>query len=308
MEVYRCLLLTLSFDGNQSSNHEIDLYDVSKALMGFQRSLALTTHLVLHNEIITQAPSLKDAFILADPATEGSWKIGTKIMVGVSFAYGLNFVPNTSPVGHLVRSAYDYVINETLGFHVDYDKSLGQQYEELKKKDSKLPVLEQHRLDSLTEKCEIAIKEMHRPIKGRETALTASIKAWTAPEVFKLLGPTLNIDTYDNIGKTETDASEHIIVGKISSYNSNTFKGRIYELEEKRPISFELMNNAKTMSAINLITNSLVVNARRDVGEGSNGVIYCRAYKDTSKTGTLKKLTIIEVSDRQFLEQGAIEL
>lgn len=308
MEVYRCLSLALSFDGNQSTNHEIDLYDVARALIGFQRSLALTTHLVLHNEIITQAPALKEAFILAAPPTEGSWKIPAKVMVPLSMLYALNFVPSDSPVGHLVRSVYDYVVNETLGFHVDYDKSLGEQYEELKKMDSKLPVLERHRLDSLTEKCEIAIKEMHRPIKGRETALSANIKAWTSPQAIQVLGPTLNVDTYDGIGKTETDTSEHIVIGKISSYNSNTFKGRIYELAEKRPISFELLNDAKTQSAINLITNSLVVNARREAGEGNNGTIYCRAYKDTSKTGTLKKLTIIEVSGRPLLDQGALGL
>ncbi len=308
MEVYRCLSLTLSYDGNQSSNHEIDLYDVAKALMGFQRSLALTTHLVLHNEIITQAPALKEAFILASPPIEGSWKIPAKVMVPVSMLYALNFVPSSSPVGHLVRSAYDYVVNETLGFHVDYDQSLGQQYEDLKQTDSKLPVLEQHRLDSLAEKCEIAIKEMHRPIKGRETALSANIKAWSFSEAIQVLGPELNVDTYNSIGLTDTDTRKHIIVGKISSYNSNTFKGRIYELEEKRPISFELLNDAKTQNAINLITNSLVVNARREVEEGSNGVIYCRAYKETSKTGTLKNLTIIEVSNREFPGHGAFEL
>ncbi len=308
MEAYRCLSLTLSFDGNQSSNHEIDLYDVARALIGFQRSLALTTHLVLHNEIITQAPALKEAFILADPASEGSWKLPAKVMVPLSMLYSLNFVPSTSPVGHLVRSVYDYVVNETLGFHVDYDKSLGQQYEELKKTDSKLPILEQHRLDSLAEKCEIPMKEMHRPIKGRETALSASITAWTSPKTIRIIGPTLNADTFECISKTETNETIHMVIGKIASYNSNTFKGRIYVLEEKRPIPFELLDDARTLKSINLITNSLVHNARRAADEDIQGLVYCRTYKNTSTTGILKSLSILEVSSRPFLDDKSGQL
>lgn len=49
----------LSFGGGITDRHQIDFYDVSQALIGFQRSLALTTHLVVNGEIITQSPSLK---------------------------------------------------------------------------------------------------------------------------------------------------------------------------------------------------------------------------------------------------------
>jgi hypothetical protein len=55
------LEVTLRFRGQTSDQHAIDLYDVSQALIGFERSLALTTHLILNDEIITQAPALKGA-------------------------------------------------------------------------------------------------------------------------------------------------------------------------------------------------------------------------------------------------------
>lgn len=51
--------IKLKFEGNLSDNHVLDFYDAARAMMGFQRSLALTTHLVVNGEIITQAPSLK---------------------------------------------------------------------------------------------------------------------------------------------------------------------------------------------------------------------------------------------------------
>ena len=46
---------TLSYVGSEASHAEIDFYDVARAMLGFQRSLALTVHLVQNGEIITQA-------------------------------------------------------------------------------------------------------------------------------------------------------------------------------------------------------------------------------------------------------------
>ena len=66
---------TLSFEGNDADNYQLDFYDAAQAMIGFQRSLAITSHLVLNGEVITQAPSLKGARIIAVPPEEGSWKI-----------------------------------------------------------------------------------------------------------------------------------------------------------------------------------------------------------------------------------------
>jgi hypothetical protein len=125
------LNVTLSFSGRDAARHEIDLYDVGQALVGFQRSLALTTHLILNDKIITQAPSLEGAQILALPAEEGSWKITAAVVVAL---YTAGTAPRDTPLGHLISSAYDYVISETLGFHVDYSKTIGQSYKELRNK------------------------------------------------------------------------------------------------------------------------------------------------------------------------------
>ena len=67
-EMKQVVTFRLSYEGNESDRQQIDLYDVSQALIGFQRSIALTTHLVINREVITQAPFLKGARILAAPA------------------------------------------------------------------------------------------------------------------------------------------------------------------------------------------------------------------------------------------------
>ena len=57
---------TLSYEGEAADLSLIDFYDVAEALVGFERSLAITTHYVLNGSVITQAPSLKGAQILRD--------------------------------------------------------------------------------------------------------------------------------------------------------------------------------------------------------------------------------------------------
>ncbi len=205
--------VTLSYTGNRADENEIDLYDVAQALIGFQRSLALTTHLILNDEIITQAPSLKNAEIFAIPPEPGSWKLVAAI--AVSFYY-LGTAPKETPIGHLISSAYDYVVAEALGFHVDYSKTLGQQYEELKSKENQVKQVSQSRFDSLTEKCEVAIRDMHRPIAKSGTASEAIITSKVGA-VERQLGSPLNLETYEYIAHTDRSSDSFEFIRLSSS-------------------------------------------------------------------------------------------
>lgn len=283
---------TLSYEGEDSDRHEIDLYDIAQALIGFQRSIALTTHLVVNNEIITQAPALKGARVLALPAEEGSWKITAGIVL--TGLYALGTTPNNSPVGNMVYSLYDYVISESLGFHVDYDKSLGQLYEKNEAKDSKLKKVEQHKADSLIEKCSTAISDIHRPIYKTKTAEKATIIA-NIGGARKTLGAEFSKESYDYIHELFVQDTPVVIEGRISSYNSNTFKGRIYVAKEGRPVSFELSQTARSEYSLQLIIASLSANAHKKY-EDEWSAIYCKALKNTTRSGHLKSYTIFAIS------------
>ncbi len=63
----------LSFNGNWANNNQIQFYDVAQALVGFERTLSLTTHFLLSGDVITQSPSSKSFSLIALPAEEGSW-------------------------------------------------------------------------------------------------------------------------------------------------------------------------------------------------------------------------------------------
>ncbi|MBS3964858.1 MAG: hypothetical protein KGZ80_10265 [Methylomonas sp.] len=287
----------LSYYGSDSDDHEIDLYDVSQALVGFQRSLAITTHLILNGEIITQAPALKGARIYAFPSQAGSWKIQAGILVLGTAAYHVTTAPNNTLLGHLVYSAYDCVISESLGFHVDYNKSLGQLYEESKKNKIKLPVIREAQLDSAIEKCSTAITEIHRPIYKTKTAKTASIHRNTDQKI--PLTPVFSLASFQYIIEEYTENDVNIIHGFVSSYNSNTFKGRIYVPVEERPISFILSESVRREADIQLIVDSLRVNALRSF-EAEPIEIFCKVQRITTKAGHLKKYKVLAVSGENF--------
>ena len=280
---------SLSFSGNDTDYNVIDFYDAAEAITGFQRSLALTTHLVLNGEIITQAPSLKNARIYILPPDRGSWKISVAIVSLATAISQINSVPKETPLGNLIYSAYDYVISETLGFHVDYSKTLKLQYEEYKKVHPRAPQLGESKLDSVMEKCEPSIRQMHRPIVKTETAGVAKILYGIRKEEI----PTLNATTYEYISYTSTSEEPVRIRGRISSYNINTYKGRIFCFDEKRPISFRLADHVKNRRSSAMITKSLTANVESKVsGEGD---IYMTAFVNTSRTGTVKSYYVVSV-------------
>lgn len=288
------LQFTLSFTGELADEHRIDLYDVSQAIIGFQRSIALTTHLVINGKIITQAPALKGAEILAFPPTDGSWKINSVVVL--TALYGLGTLENNSPLGHLVYSLYDYVVSESLGVHVDLNQSLGQLYEEAQKNKVKLPVIKQHQADSLIEKCNTAMHEIHRPIYMTGTAGKAEITA-TINRKHLPLETSFSMQTWEYIHETRTSDEEEAFVGRVSSYNSNTYKGRIFVEKFGRPVSFELAKNARGQKIVELVTSSLQSNALRAYRE-EEGRVFFRGFQRTSRSGQLKSLLITNLSDK----------
>lgn len=283
---------TLSYKGKTADNHEIDFYDVSKALIGFQRSIALTAHLFVNNEIIIKAPYLKGAKVVALPPEEGSWKI----TAGIVFAgvYALGTVPNNTPVGHLVYSLYDYVVAESLGFHVDYNKSLGKAYEQAEKHQVILPQIKQHKADSLIEKCTVALSDIHRPIYKTKTADSAIITSRINTNEIPLRAEFTQ-DTFNYIHEEFVEEHPIVIKGRVSSYNSNNFRGRVFTFSEGRPVAFELSKKVCTEYNLKLVIASLSAATHKDY-ENKWIDIYFRVYRHTSRSGQLKEYSVIEIS------------
>ncbi|MBV9529437.1 hypothetical protein [Sphingomonas sp.] len=280
---------SLSYRGSEAQDHLLDFYDASKALVGFQRSLALTVHLALNGEIITQAPSLKGARVLVGPPVAGSWEIVATVLGGISAA---SLAPKDSVLGHFTRSLYDYVLKATLGIDVDFEKTIRQQFAEQCAQKG----ITEEKLDSLIEKTEPAIVEMHRPIVWSQSARRARV--FFGRDGDKLVGPSLTPATYEHATRTKKLTKPEKFDGLISSYNANTFKGRIYLVDAKRPVPFELAEKARDTQSIRKITSSLRSNAldRLTSRRNYNADITMNAFRHESSTGRLKSIFVVEVS------------
>jgi hypothetical protein len=283
-------VFTLNYTGGSASEAELEFYDASRALIAFQRSLALTTHLVMNGEIITQAPSLKNAKIMVRPPREGSWEVAATIIF--SIVAGMAVAPKDSVAGHLARSIYDYALKSLLGIDVDFEKTIRSQVQQLP---GNVEITEA-KLDSLAEKIEPAVIDLHRPIVWSGSAMQARIQFGGDKE--ETVGPRLNSETYEYVTRTIEVKSPETFLGVISSYNSNTYRGRAFLPELQRPIPFELSPEARSKSFVKQVTESLSINAtdRSNVSAQIN----LRAFRRESAKGRLKALWVIDVQPNLF--------
>jgi hypothetical protein len=273
----------LTFEGGKADDGLIEFYDAAKALSGFQRSLALTTHLVLHGEIITHAPAAQGFQIFLPPFIEGSWKARAKILIVPAFLIGS--VGKDSPVGHIVTSIYDAALSATMGFSVDYDKTLQQLYQENQKEDHVTP----EKIDSLCEKIEASVGEMHRPIIKSKSANRAQISTCGRSE--HNVGPLLSPLTYEYVRQTIKDDKISTLQGYVSGYNINTYKGRIFCKGENRPIPFELEESARNKTTVGVLTRSQHRNGQNPFSEKALVEITCQ--KMLSLSGRAKRYIVL---------------
>lgn len=282
---------TLGYHGSYASEHQLDFYDASVALIGFQRSLALTTHLVLTGEVITQAPSLKGAQILVRPPKAGSWEVIAVLVAAAGVAFKLGTAPRDTVIGNLVSSAYDYVVSQALGFHVDYNKTLGQQYEELQASGSAIPRLKKSKFESTIEKCETAIRDMHRPIMFSGTADSAHIS--TNRRAYEnQFGYELSPVSYENLLLGHPAERPQKYLGRVSSYNINTFKGRLFVDAVQRPVPFEIPYDKRDPRLVSAVTRSLAFNSR---GHKERATIELVARPYEGRTGILRHLSVVSL-------------
>lgn len=286
------LEFTLSFEGSSADNHLLDFYDAAAAFSAFQRTLALTAHLVINGEIITQAPALKGAQILSYPPEPGSWKAVAVVAGGVLLSGGV--ASRDSVLGHIFTSTYDYVLNEALGFHVDFEKTLGEQIEDARRTSDAVPKgLDEGKIESLIEKTENSLKDLHRPISQSHTAESGEIGQSDKSNIIRKTGPTLDVETFEYINVTRLSDREVFLTGKVSSYNSNTYKGRVYVEAEGRPIPFTLTDSARSVRNVGKIVRSLSANAVDRFDEGAE--IQFSALTFESKNGRLKSYLIVDL-------------
>ncbi len=288
----------LTFRGSLADNNQIQFYDVAQALAGFERCISLTTHMLLNGEAITQSPSARGFSLVALPSEEGSWKFNVVLFLGSTVsAFGL--APPDTMFGWLAKSAVEYVVQESLGFTPNFEETLGSQIERYRSLEGTQPIhreLDEGRFDSVIEKTEAGIRTVHRPIVFSGTADRAQIG-------FRIGADTGNLElyfdqsTFEYMSETYTSEDVDEFCGVISSYNVNTFKGRLYVPNERRTLPFELSEEARSRAEVDRITTSLRNNARTQGAARQNTQpdVCLKGFRNESSSGRLKRIFAVGV-------------
>jgi hypothetical protein len=133
---------------------------------------------------------------------------------------------------------------------------------------------------------------MHRPIYGSKTANKAKLSASFKRDAKDIA--ELDEFTFDYVNYTRQVETPVAVTGRISSYNINTFKGRIYAIDESRPIPFQLSESTRDSASVASVTESLDANARDRLR--ADGEITFTALPFVSSSGRLKRLLVTHVS------------
>ena len=155
-----------------------------------------------------------------------------------------------------------------------------------------VPVIDEGRFDSLIEKCETSFKNMHRPIVKSESSLRAKIFADIGTGAHLRI-PELNKETYEYMNYSIEGDAFVSFTGAISSYNMNTYSGRIFIPDLQRTVSFKLGKQSIWPSNISIITESLSRNASQSLKNGRD--IEVTAIPFYSRAERIKYLIITDI-------------
>lgn len=135
---------------------------------------------------------------------------------------------------------------------------------------------------------------MHRPVVKSRTANSALIKCQSGLSVPPFF-PELNKNTYEYISFTQKSEVPKTLLARVTGYNLNTFKGRVYLPDlGSRTIPFTLSEESKSRKSIARLTSSMNDTAQNPEDE-DYGWIYIRFVSNESSTGRIKSLYVLEI-------------
>nr|WP_159453932.1 hypothetical protein [Ruegeria meonggei] len=256
----------------------------------------MTNHLLINGEVLTQSPSAKGFHQFILPPEEGSWKAGIGIFFGTALTIGV--ASKDSALGYLAVSALDYVLQQSLGFEVDFDETFGPQIERAREQQQIPQKIDAERFDSLIEKVEPGLRQCHRPIVFSETATNAQV-TWRLPRQAGILDGFFDSETYEYVSQTLRQEDLEDFQGNISSYNVNTFKGRVYIKSMQRTLPFEIAPEARSPSALRAIVGSLYENSSNEHLFSADVVL--RGFRNESVNGRLKSIYAVLINPEDAL-------
>lgn len=216
--------LNLVFDPEEANDEDeaafqVDLYDGAKTIFGLGRALQIAAHFLVNQEVIFQAPSARGVRLYLVPARRGSFD--QLIQLVIEHKEIILVTAATTLTTEVVRDFLGYVIRKSCGLVAHASTYVVREIS--KQMQADLEALEEAMLGPLV--------DAHR-----------AIEKGSARTRLKLGGDQIEFDdrTYANVRDRILSPHKKTLAASVSSYNINSFKGRLYNPELGRTIPFKM--------------------------------------------------------------------
>jgi hypothetical protein len=255
---------SLKYDLPGYESGAINMYDAGEALVGASRAFAISMHYFVNGKVIKQAPSLKGADVKLLVPKNGSF------IFDIDIAFATSFILTSAASGVIGNACYEYLK------HI-FSKTVGQDYGPSNSLAKQVIATDEGAIDAMVDTIEGDFSAIHRPI----------IKNGGNVFIIGGKGNVVNLDsnTYDYVSQKVVEDKERLYRGRISSYNANSGRGRIFIRKLNRVVPFEPPQFGFSQDETELVAwslNEYVNNRPGDV------VLEARAVR--TQSGLLKSL------------------
>lgn len=214
--------INIRFLGGDASLSRLDMYDGSAALFGFAKTFLISSHFLVNERVIFQAPAAKGVRCYLRTSHPGSWEQVVQIVVdNQEFLLGVG-----------AATAKDILKDFT---KLVLAQGIGRPARAITRHVRDLLARKGSDVEALKEATEGSLRDAHRTVgmDGRTSIRLISNRERIA---------TFDEGTKRYVTDVIAESGTHDVMGNISSYNVNSRRGRIYDVALGRTVPFVLDN------------------------------------------------------------------
>ena len=260
----------IKFDTGVSDFDGLNMYYGADALSGFAEALAITTHAIVNNNVVTQTPAVKGFKLDFKEAHDGSYI--QKVSLEFTDAEAVRVVNHIGARGFIELLTFH--LASPLGLNPRIESAAAKRWHRSSMDDS----------EKLLDRLEGPLKRIHHPVYGQGYKVTL-YKSRTTMLPF-------NEATFDYLTGSTVSEQVETIEAAVSRFNARTFTGRIIEEEDSDSISFSPLKAGLVRPSRVILVNSL-----KDLTEGRFTKVGLEVRRVLSRDGRTKHLIVQSVHE-----------
>lgn len=255
-------------EGGDADDGRVDLYDGAKSISGMARSVNLVSHSFANKEDVrTKGDNPKDVKTYLHSSKKGCFEERVDVVFSDELA---------KKIGESViqKNFWDYLV-------WSWSAALGREYEPATPYVRKIEAENAPYADEIGDALQPAMLEFHRLVREDQKVTIKLVKLRGQEEL------ELNEESYQYVSASSKSESKIYCYGNVTKYNILSGAGRYYDDNERKVVSFLLLDhNAKPND------EALAVRSMEQRIRGDEGKIRFHGYTLKTSRGRLKKFLV----------------